>query len=369
MASNQTIEFIGKTFNIALMKITNLKLHNFRNIEQASLTLKGQAIVVLYGENGAGKTSVLEALSLLTPGRGLHRLKMDSHTQHGFKEWVIHAQLENDQPQQIGMHFKGSKRHIKLNGEKNKTQGDLSTLGNILWFTPKMDRLFMDSASARREFLDRLVFGQQPQHAGNLNRLKHHLKNRLKLLKDHAPTDWIDIEEEQAAQYAVKVAQARTDYLTNLHQHLTAVHLELEGSFEKRDDKSPQALQQKWADTRQRDLKAGATLHGPQRSNLTGQLTELDIPLAQCSTGQHKKAILEILIANARLTAATTHNPPIILLDEVAGHLDQKTKNYFLTEVTNLGCQVWLTGTEKETFANLTDAQFFHVQQGQVQAG
>ncbi len=348
------------------MKIKTLKLHNFRNLESASIHIGDTPIVVLFGENGAGKTSVLEAISLLSPGRGLHRLKMDSHIQHGFKEWVMYTEIENEEIQTVGMQFKSGKRHIKIDDEKNKTQNDLSTLGNILWFTPKMDRLFMDSTSARREFLDRLVFGHFKSHAGNLNRLKHHLKNRLRLIKDHASSEWIDIEEEQAALFAEKVAHARYQYLENLQPHLTAVKLTLTGSFERYEDKSATFMQQKYKQSRERDLKAGATLSGPQRSNLEGVLTEPTSPLTECSTGQHKRAILEILLANARLTAEKSGNPPIILLDEVAGHLDQKTKNYFLSEITKLGCQIWLTGTEKEAFENLQGAQFIQVQQGQI---
>lgn len=348
------------------MRIKTLKLHNFRNLENVSLHISDAPIIVLYGENGAGKTSILEGISLLSPGRGLHRLKMDSHIKHGHKEWTVYTELEGNSIQTVGMQFKSGKRHIKIDDEKNKTQNDLSTLGNVLWFTPKMDRLFMDSTSARREFLDRLVFGHFKNHATNLNRLKHHLKNRIRLLKDQASSEWIDIEEEQAALFAEKVSITRTQYLEELKNHLTVVNLSLTGSFERYEDKSAAFLQQKLKHSRERDLKAGATLSGPQRNNLEGTLNTLNIPLSECSTGQHKRAILEILLANARLTAEKSGNTPIILLDEVAGHLDQKTKNYFLDEITKLGCQIWLTGTEKESFDSLQKAQFICIHQGKT---
>lgn len=348
------------------MKINTLKLHNFRNIEQTTLELSGAPIVVLYGENGAGKTSILEALSLLTPGRGLHRHKFDSHVNHKAESWTIFTELLSEEKHVVGMQFADRKRTIKIDDEKNKTQTSLSNLGNILWFTPKMDRLFMDSVSPRREFLDRLVFGHHKDHASNLNRLKHHLKNRLKLIKDQAASEWIGIEEEQAAIYAEKVSNARTMYLKELKPHLTEVTLQLSGTFEELTNKDISGIQKAFQTSRPKDYRAGVTTFGPQRSDVTGQLVQTNTPLAECSTGQHKRAILEILLANARLTHQNSGNAPIILLDEVAGHLDQKTKDYFLDEITKLGCQVWLTGTEKGAFSTLEEAQFIHIEKGQV---
>jgi DNA replication and repair protein RecF len=349
------------------MKIKTLQLHNFRNLSEMALSLSDAPIVVLYGENGAGKTSILEAISLLTPGRGLHRHKLDSHIQHNSKEWTIFAEVEADNNHTIGMQFKSGKRILKIDDEKNKSQSALSNLGNILWFTPKMDRLFMDSTSARREFLDRLVFGHFKDHASHLNRYKTHLKNRLKLLKEHGSDDWISIEEEQAALFAEKITTARHTYLENLQPYLSDLTLKLIGSFERLDILNQQSIQVGFKNSRIRDQKTHSSLFGPHRSDITGQLTEQEINLSDSSTGQHKKAILEILLANARLTHAKSGFAPIILLDEVAGHLDQKTKEYFLKEITELGSQVWLTGTEKDVFKTLKKAQFIHIQQGIAQ--
>lgn len=362
-----------QTAKVVFMKITNLKLTNFRSIESANIQLNNDAnIIALYGENGAGKTSVLEALSLLSPGRGLHRHKLESHIQHGTKNWGIYSELtthnkrnHSAEERSVGMLYEKGKRTLKIDGEKTKTQSELSHLGNILWFTPKMDRLFMDSASARREFIDRLVFGQTPEHAFNLNRYKHHLKSRLKLLKENGAREWIDIEEEQAALYAEKISSARLNFIAALKPYLDAITLNLTGSFERLEDKSATSIQKELENNRARDGRFGTSHFGPHRSGTEGILHPEDIPLVETSTGQHKRAVLEILLANARLTHATSGQAPVILLDEMASHLDSKTKEKFFGSLAELGTQIWLTGTEKEMFEKLTDVQFIHTENGQ----
>tara|TARA_R110000868_G_scaffold218576_1_gene468946 strand:+ start:91545 stop:92609 length:1065 start_codon:yes stop_codon:yes gene_type:complete len=342
------------------MKITSLKLTNFRNIESAHLQLDNAPIVALYGENGAGKTSILEAISLLSPGSGMHRHKLDDHIKHHEKTWALHSNINNkDEENTVGMLYQKGKRQLKINGEAAKAQAELSNLGNILWFTPKMDRLFMDSASQRREFLDRLAFGHFPQHAQHLNRYKHHLKARLKLLKENAATTWIDIEEEQASHFAFLISQSRNHYLKMLKTHLDAIDLKLTGSFERMEKVDKKSIQEKLYENRTRDGRFGSSHFGPHRSDVEGILQPENINLSQTSTGQHKRAILEILLANSRLTHQQTGEAPIILLDEMAAHLDSQTKERFFSALIQLGSQIWLTGTEKEMFTSLQNVQFF----------
>lgn len=347
------------------MKLTSLKLTNFRNITSAHLQLSEAPIIVLYGENGAGKTSVLEAVSLLSPGSGMHRHKLESHTQHNEKSWALHGEITSkNEKHTAGMLYTKGKRQLKINGETVKAQGELSKLGNILWFTPKMDRLFMDSASQRREFLDRLAFGHFTDHAINLNRYKHHLKSRLKLLKEGATVEWIEIEEEQAAHFAFLISSNRNAYLKKLKPFLKTIDLKLIGSFERLEEISEASIKEKLVETRNRDGKFGSSHFGPHRSDLDGILQPENINLSATSTGQHKRAILEILLANSHLTHKETGEAPVILLDEMAAHLDSNTKEQFFSKLLALGSQIWLTGTEKSMFDGLNDVQFFEVTNG-----
>lgn len=347
------------------MKIVSLKLTNFRNIESAHLQLGDAPIIALYGENGAGKTSVLEAVSLLSPGSGMHRHKLDSHTKHHAKSWGLHAEiLSQNTDNTVGMSYQKGKRQLKINGETAKAQAELSGLGNVLWFTPKMDRLFMDSASHRREFLDRLAFGHFPAHAFNLNRYKHHLKARLKLLKDHADATWVTVEEEQAAHFAFLISTTRNTYIERLKPYLSTIDLKLSGSFERLDSHNAESIQERFHENRGRDGKFGSSHFGPHRSDVQGIMLPEDINLSETSTGQHKRAILDILLANSHLTHKETGEAPIILLDEMAAHLDSATKERFFGDLLSLGSQIWLTGTEKEMFSTLKNVQYFKAAKG-----
>ena len=344
------------------MHVTELKLTDFRNIESTSLKIEDSKAVVLFGENGAGKTNVMEALSLLTPGRGLHKHPRDAHVRHNQARWTIFAEVSANDEHQIGLEFHKSKTTLKIDGEVQAKQSALSHFGNVLWFTPKMDRLFMDGAAGRREFLDRLVFGHFPEHAEQLSRYKHHIKARLKLLKDRQAADWVAIEEQQAAKWAGKIVENRHKYLEALKPYLTQCTLEVSGRIEEvvGDDF---AILEGFASRRERDAMLGATHFGPHRSKVEGQFIATDTPLEETSTGQHKKAVLDIILAAAKLSHSQGR-VPLILLDEVGSHLDKKVRTEFFGTLKNLGVQVWLSGTEKELFEDLPGALLIQVENG-----
>ncbi len=357
------------------MWINRLKINQFRNLTPTDITLPESGVYVLYGHNGAGKTNLLEALSLLSPGQGLHRAKLDHMTAENSKEWSIFAEISSlNTNRKLGMVYNKKRRQIKLDGEDMPSQAELAKLGSVLWFTPEMDRLFYDSPAARRRFFDRLVFSITPEHALNLNRYTRHIQNRAKLLKENTPDqEWLTIEEQQAAHFGVKVSQQRLNYLTQLQPSLKDVTMELVGNAESIIKESPENSEEEteslFAQTllqnRSRDARFATTHFGSHRSDVSGVLYT-DTPLSRASMGQHKKALLHILIAAAELQYKTDGQPPCILLDEVATHLDETSRDDLYQRLMAMGGQLWLTGTEKSFFGNLQKPYFIRVNNGQI---
>ena len=250
-------------------------------------------------------------------------------------------------------------------------QAALAQLGAVVWLTPEMDRLFFDSPAARRRFFDRLTFGHHPTHAAALNRYTHHLQARAKLLKENPDPDWLAIEEQQAAYWGVQVAMTRLEFLESLNTALDGVALALTGSAEKLlqgEDDPETAFVEHLTHNRDRDQRFATTHFGPHRTDLAGilSLPEVEVPLTQASMGQHKKALLRILIANAELLKQTTDQAPCLLLDEAAAHLDETARKDLFARLMPLGGQLWLTGTEKSQFKGLADAHVFHVSAGTI---
>jgi DNA replication and repair protein RecF len=346
------------------MWVKRLKVQNFRNLRSATLEVGGPGAYVLHGRNGAGKTSLLEALSFLAPGRGLHRAGPDEVRTHAAPDGGFFADIVRPHgPLTVGMRFGQGQRQVNVNGQRAQSQAELAAVGPMAWFTPEMDRLFADAPTPRRRFLDRLVYGRFPEHAAGLGRYTHHLQARAKLLKTPSPdADWLAQEEHQLAAHGALVAQRRAAYLAELTPHLSEVRVALSAQP---DDAA--TLTGLFAKNRARDAKFGVTHAGPHRTELTGALG--DIPLHEASMGQHKRAVLGLLIGHARLLKAALGEAPCLLLDEAAAHLDAAARHALYAELLNLGAQLWMTGTEPALFADLPGATFLHVDDGAVHAG
>lgn len=357
------------------MWIKKFKTRGFRNLKDTNLTLSaskaGAGVFVLYGKNGAGKTNFLEALSMLSPGQGLHRDKLDNITGEGHQQWSVFAEVENPQGEhRVGMLYSKKRRHIRIDGEDVNQQSALAGLGSVLWFTPEMDRLFANSPAGRRRFFDRLVFSVNPKHAATLSLYTKHIQHRSKLLKTPNPDPhWLDIEEKKAAEHAVEVVRARINYLNELLPHMPEIELYLKGSAERlaEEERDNQALLElyttKFKENRERDARFGGNSFGPHRSDIHGEIKDLT-PLERASMGQHKRAMLLILFAAAQLQKQKSNQPPCLLLDEVATHLDSGAREVLYDKLIPLGGQVWLTGTEKEYFAGLETPHFIHMENG-----
>ncbi|MBI1363856.1 MAG: DNA replication and repair protein RecF [Proteobacteria bacterium] len=350
------------------MWIKTLKIQQFRNIEAATVEVPAGGAYAVVGPNGAGKTSLLEALSMLTPGRGLHRAKLEEITRHNQPSWGVFARIRSGgEDHTLGMQFDRKKRQIKLDGQPLTSAAPLAALGSVVWFTPEMDRLFFDGPAPRRRFFDRLVFGLLPDHAEHLTRYTHHIQNRARLLKDSGDADWIAIEEKQAARWGVQVLAARQTYLAALSPLLADVSLSLHGSAEKGESLPDEAtFTTALLDNRSRDKRFNSTHYGPHRTEVTGALTDTDaaISLTEASMGQHKRALMHIIIAHCRLIKDRTGQAPCLLLDEATAHLDQTNRARLFNQIQSLGSQLWLTGTEENMFEGLEKVSFLRTEKG-----
>ena len=355
------------------MYIRHLKTRGYRNLKEVNLSLPKAGVFALYGQNGAGKTNFLEALSMLSPGQGLYRDKLENMMAFGYQQWSVFAEVENLMGlHKLGMLYSKKKRHMRLDGENITQQAELAKLGAVLWFTPEMDRLFAGSPTPRRRFFDRLVFSVNPQHAANLSGYTRHIQNRSKLLKLPNPdAQWLDIEEQKAAKFATKIVRDRFAYLENLQAYFESISLELKGTVERTaqtpEAEGEEALEHlfitKFKENRERDARFGGNSFGPHRMDLSGELLGVT-SLERASMGQHKKAMLLILFAAAQLQKHVSGQAPCLLLDEVATHLDANARHILYEQLVPLGGQIWLTGTEKSYFNELQTARFIHMADG-----
>lgn len=337
------------------MVLSRLSLNDFRN--HAALEIRPNAqFIALHGSNGAGKTNILEAVSLLVPGRGLRRAAMsDMVRARGGGGFAIVAEVSGNV---IGTGVSAEqpeRRKVRVN-ESNASINSLAEWLSVIWLTPAMDRLFADGSAARRRFLDRLVLALSPQHARHSSRYEKAMQQRNKLLSGTVPADplWLDALEQQMVESAHAIQAARTGLVDALRDQLQSAP---SGPFAVPlislvDKAGPTEgdLTVIWRQGRNRDAAAGRTLFGPHRADLdvihkdSGQMAE------QCSTGEQKALLLSLILAHAALVSAQRQASPILLLDEVAAHLDPSRRAALFALLAETGAQVWMTGTEPELF-------------------
>jgi DNA replication and repair protein RecF len=349
------------------MALTRLSLSNFRSYADA-LIAPGPRLIVLTGENGAGKTNILEAVSLLSPGRGLRTAPLsDMARRPGPGGFAAAARLGDVEIGTGTLASAPERRQVRINGVAASATS-LSEWLSILWLTPAMDRLFQEGAAGRRRFLDRLVLALEPGHAVHAARYEAAMRARNKLLAEERPdADWLRALEARMEEHGRAIVSARRSAVEALAARLAdtpegpfaRAGLALEGGEEDLALALPAG--------RTRDAAAGRTLAGPHRTDLAVTHLGKAQPAALCSTGEQKALLLGIVLAHADLVSERAGRRPILLLDEVAAHLDPRRRAALFERLEAAGGQVWMTGTEASLFEAVgTGANRLEVRDGAV---
>jgi len=346
--------------------VSRLTLTDFRSYASASL-VPGPGLVLLFGENGAGKTNLLEAVSMLTPGRGLRGAALpEMARQGGTGAWAVAASLGDVDVGTGTQTLAPERRQVRVNG----APASVNSLGewqSVLWLTPAMDRLFMGSAGDRRRFLDRLVLALEPGHARDAARYDAAMRARNKLLAEESWDEaWLGSLETAMAEYGSAISEARMRTVAALEARLAdAPEDEFARATISLDGWDAGDLESVLRTNRARDSAAGRATQGPHRQDLAVVHRAKRMPAARSSTGEQKALLLGLVLAHAGLVAERRAAPPILLLDEVAAHLDPKRRGALFARLQGRG-QVWITATEASVFNGIGGADRFHVQPGQI---
>ena len=348
------------------MPVNRLSLTDFRSYPVA-LIEPGDRFVLLFGENGAGNTNILEAVSLLTPGRGLRGAALSEMARlDGDGGFAVAARLGDFDIGTGTLPATPERRQVRINGAPAAVNS-LSEWLSVLWLTPAMDRLFSGSAGDRRRFLDRLVLALEPSHAHHASRYEAAMRARNKLLaEESSDAAWLDALELAMAEHGTAIGMARDRTVALLAERLASApqdqfaraSISLEGWVGADLTASLRA-------NRLRDRAAGRATEGPHRQDLAVTHREKAMPAANCSTGEQKALLLSLVLAHAELVADRCGEPPILLLDEVAAHLDPKRRAALFDRLEGRG-QVWMTATEAALFDGIGVASRFRITPGEA---
>jgi DNA replication and repair protein RecF len=370
-------------------RIHRLTLTHFRNYRAASLQTRGD-VVVLVGPNGAGKTNCIEAISFLSPGRGLRRATLDDVADiQGDGSWAVSAEVEGA----LGLATLGTgidapgveaatSRRCRIDREPVSSATAFGDHLRMVWLTPSMDGLFLGAASERRRFFDRLVLAIDSEHSSRVSALDRSLRSRNRLLEVRNYDDhWCDAIERETAELAVAVAAMRGQTVTKLAGVLRArgeasafpsAQIMLDGWMENALVNEPAtAVEDRYREmlraSRARDAAAGRTLDGPHLTDLQVIYAPKNMPARDASTGEQKALLIGLVLAHANLVAEMTGITPLLLLDEVAAHLDPARRKSLFDELAKLGAQVWLTGADPAAFTDIgTSGEIFDVDSGNI---
>ncbi|MGB8276713.1 MAG: DNA replication/repair protein RecF [Methylovirgula sp.] len=369
--------------------IRRLVLGDFRSYAALDLALQ-PGLVVLTGENGAGKTNLIEAISFLCPGRGLRRAELaECARAGGMGGWSVFVELATASGRRqlgIGTELQQDAtllRRYRLDREPVASLKPFADLIRIIWLTPSMDGLFSGPAGERRRFLDRLVLAVDAEQGTRVNALERALRNRNRLLEENADRRWLDAAEHEVAELAVAVAAARAETVKHLAARIEQMkeedspfphaELALQGDVEALIGTRPALeIEDFYRDmlrqNRSRDAAAGRTLIGPQAADLLVRHGPKQADAARSSTGEQKALLVGLMLAHARLVAEVSGIKPIVLLDEIAAHFDPARRSALFEKLLALESQVFMTGADATAFSELKGrAQMLHVEMGKVE--
>lgn len=374
---------------LSTTSLAALKLSGFRNYASLSLALDGRS-VALTGPNGAGKTNLLEAVSFLSPGRGLRRAALEDVARRpGNGTWAVAAELRTpsgiiDLGTGIALAPDGpeSRRSVRINHAPARSTDALLDHLRVIWLTPSMDGLFTGPASERRRFLDRAVLAIDRQHGRRVNAFEKAMRGRNRLLSEGSPDRaWLSAIETEMAELGVALAAARREWVglavgliaeNRAGSPFPSAGLALEGLLEADLAGRPasaveDAYRQRLAADRPRDAAAGRTLAGPHLADLRVHHAPKQAPAERCSTGEQKALLIGLVLAQARLAVRLSGETPLLLLDEIAAHLDAPRREALFGVIEDLGCQTFMTGTESGVFDSLGDRiQHLAVEDGAI---
>lgn len=370
------------TTSVALNRLT---LTDFRNYERLDLAFS-QPLVAFVGDNGMGKTNILEAISFLTAGRGLRRAPFSEIArQSGSGNWAVSAILTSDGLEtRIGTGFSAGEpgRRVRIDGEDVKSSERLLDYMRILWLVPAMDGLFTGPAGDRRRFLDRLTLALDPHHGRRVSDFEKALRQRNRLLEHGGSGSYLNAIEHQVAELGTAVSIARHETVSLLNENLKlqaasglpfpTASVSLEGAFEAatvglcaadREDHYRELLHE----GRARDRAARRTLMGPHLSDLEVKHVAKSMPASQSSTGEQKALLVGLILAHAELTTSVSGMKPVMLLDEIAAHLDPNRRAALFSKLASLGLQAFMTGTDEILFRDMPEtSEIFKLAGGEV---
>ena len=348
-----------------------LSLTDFRNHCACRVTTYGHRNVIITGPNGAGKTAILEAVSMLSGDRGMRGAPMGDiarfNASGGFS---VFATLADETDVCVYFNSGDTNRRARIDGD-NAPLSDLARHLRMIWLTPREDRLFVDSASERRAFFDRLVSGFDPSHSGRVARLSKLMSERAFAIKSGADSHWLNALDSQIAGTAVAVSAARIQYAGELNYFLTRCAVSVSGMIEQMliDGHSAGDCERAYMEylTNNRELIGDKmVVDGPHKSDFGVFNNELNLPAHLTSTGQQKTVLLELILAHAKLLHVKTGTRPLILLDEAAAHLDATARQHLFTELGLCDAQVWATGLDPDVFRDVPDAVFVACTDGEI---
>ena len=340
--------------------LTNLTLSHFRSHKLVRLELDARPVAI-FGPNGAGKTNLIEAVSLFSPGRGLRRAAAADMARRPERlGWKVTGLVQGAASHEVAFTSEGgASRNVDIDG-KAASQVALGRISRVVWLVPAMDRLWIEGAEGRRRFLDRCVLSFYPDHAQAVLDYEKAMRERNRLLKEQVRDDhWYATLEAQMARSGAMIhanRQAALDRLVEAQREAETAFpvaeldlVQTEGAMPGSEADFRDAL----AESRFRDIAAGRTLVGPHRADLYGAFAAKGVPASDCSTGEQKALLISLILANARALAQDEGAPPLVLLDEVAAHLDATRRAALYDEICALRAQAWMTGTGVELFAEL----------------